>query len=163
MKKGIALSIFAVLFTAFSGLAQLRTLGTLSVNRYDPRSTGNPYGTYGSPNSPLSIKNPYGVYGSPYSPYSVTNPYATNTPRIFSRDGRYLGKLSANPYDPESTSNPYGVYGSQFSPTSINNPLSTYGSPYSPMSPNNPYSVDGPVIVAPTRVLGVDLVSDDPE
>jgi hypothetical protein len=163
MTMRIAFSICEVLFLAFSGFAQQRTLGTLSVNPYDPRSTGNPYGTYGSPYAPQSIKNPQGVYGSPYSPHSVSNPYATDTPRIYSRDGRYLGKLSANPYDPESTSNPYGIYGSRFSPTSIKNPFSTYGSPYSPVSPNNPYSMDGPVIVAPSRVLGFDLGFDDPE
>ena len=46
----------------------------LSANPYDPDSTSNPYGRYGSPFSPDSIKNPYGA-GSPYSPSSPTNPY----------------------------------------------------------------------------------------
>jgi len=163
MKIRIALSICAVLLATVGGFAQQRTLGTLSVNRYDSLSTGNPYGTYGSPYSPVSINNPYGVFGSTYSPYSVSNPYATDTPRIFSRDGHYLGKLSANPYDPESTSNPYGRYGSPFAPNSISNPYSTYGSPYSAMSPNNPYSMDGPVIVPPSRVLGFNWGLEDPD
>jgi hypothetical protein len=48
--------------------------GRLSANQYDPDSTSNPYGRYGSPFSPDSIKNPYGA-GSPYSPSSPTNPY----------------------------------------------------------------------------------------
>jgi hypothetical protein len=38
--------------------------GKLSANPYDPDSTSNPYGRYGSPFSPDSIKNPY----SPSSP-----------------------------------------------------------------------------------------------
>lgn len=157
MKNRIVLSVVVTLLAGLSSFAQQRTLGTLSVNRYDPNSTANPYGTYGSRYSPRSINNPYGVYGSPYSATSANNPYATNPPRIFSRDGTYLGKLSANPYDPESTSNPYSRYGSPYSPTSIKNPYSIYGSPYSPLSPNNPYSIDGPVIVAPSNVLGSDL------
>ena len=49
-------------------------LGELSANPYDPDSTSNPYGRYGSPFSPDSIKNPFGA-GNPYSPSSPTNPY----------------------------------------------------------------------------------------
>jgi hypothetical protein len=48
--------------------------GKLSTNLYDPDSTSNPYGRYGSPFSPDSINNPYGA-GSPYNPSSPTNPY----------------------------------------------------------------------------------------
>jgi hypothetical protein len=55
-------------------------LGRLSSNPYDPQSTSNPYGTYGSPYSPTSINNPYSVYGSPYSTMSPNNPYATSPP-----------------------------------------------------------------------------------
>jgi hypothetical protein len=122
-------------------------LGQLSSNAYAPNSTANPYGTHGSPYAPTSINNPYGKYGSPYSSTSATNPYATSTPKIFAKDGQYLGKLSANPYDPESVSNPFGKYGSPYSSTSINNPYSKYGSQYSPLSPTNPYSTQGPVIL----------------
>lgn len=50
-------------------------LGNLSNNPYDPNSTSNPYGQYGSRYSPDSINNPYGVYGSKYSPLSPNNPY----------------------------------------------------------------------------------------
>lgn len=57
-------------------------LGNLSANPYDPNSTSNPYGQYGSKYSPDSINNPHGKYGSPYSNDSVNNPYATNSPVI---------------------------------------------------------------------------------
>ena len=55
-------------------------LGTLSSNQYDPDSTSNPYGQYGSKYSPGSINNEYGTYGSEYSDSSPNNPYATNPP-----------------------------------------------------------------------------------
>jgi hypothetical protein len=48
--------------------------GKLSTNPYDPDSTSNPSGRYGSPFSPDSIKNPFGA-GNPYNPSSPTNPY----------------------------------------------------------------------------------------
>jgi hypothetical protein len=38
----------------------------LSANPYDPNSTSNPYGRYGSPYSADSINNPYGA-GNPYA------------------------------------------------------------------------------------------------
>jgi len=55
-------------------LVHSEDLGALSANPYDPESTSNLYGRYGSPFSPDSIKNPYGA-GNPYSPSSPTNPY----------------------------------------------------------------------------------------
>src|SRR3569623_1849028 len=116
--KRIAQLLLLVLALAVPGLAQSvdsTYLGRLSTNRHDSRSIGNPYGNYGSPNSPKSITNPYGDYGIPYSPRRVTNPYATNSPRAYGSDGRYLGKVSSNPFDPESVSNPYG---SPYSPKS---------------------------------------------
>jgi hypothetical protein len=124
-------------------------LGQLSKNRYNPNSTSNQYGQYGSRYSPNSINNPYGRYGSGYSPNGTTNPYATDTPKLYGQGGKYLGKVSSNPYDPESISNPYGRYGSRYSPDSVNNPYGQYGSKYSPKSPNNPYTTQAPVIVAP--------------
>ncbi|MDQ3186274.1 MAG: hypothetical protein M3Q16_07450 [Pseudomonadota bacterium] len=57
-------------------------LGNLSANPYDPNSTSNPYGQYGSKYSPDSINNPHGKYCSPYSNDSAANPYATNPPAI---------------------------------------------------------------------------------
>ena len=63
-----------------------------------------------------------------------------------SENGKYLGRLSSNPYAADSTSNPYGRYGSPYSSDSINNPYGQYGSPYSNKSPNNPYASDPPVI-----------------
>ena len=61
--------------------------------------------------------------------------------------GKYLGRLSSNPYDPDSVSNPYGRYGSKYSTDSINNPYGDYGSKYSDKSVNNPYATDAPVII----------------
>ena len=57
-------------------------LGNLSSNQYDPNSTSNPHGNFGSKYSPDSINNPYGKYGSPQSNDSPNNPYATNAPSI---------------------------------------------------------------------------------
>jgi hypothetical protein len=52
-------------------------------------------------------------------------------PSIYSSDGKYLGRLSADRYDSDSISNPYGQYGSKYSADSINNPYGRYGSRYS--------------------------------
>ena len=49
-------------------------LGNLSANPYDPDSTSNQFGRYGSPFSPDSINNQFGA-GSPYRPDSPNNPY----------------------------------------------------------------------------------------
>ena len=59
---------------------------TLSSNQYDPNSTSNPYGEYGSQYSSDSINNPYGKYGSEYSNDSPNNPYATNAPAIIQQN-----------------------------------------------------------------------------
>ena len=48
--------------------------GKLSGNPYDPDSTGNQFGRYGSPFSPDSLNNPYGA-GRPFRHDSPTNPY----------------------------------------------------------------------------------------
>ena len=48
--------------------------GKLSSNPYDPDSTANRFGRYGSPFSPDSLNNPYGA-GSPFRYDSPTNPY----------------------------------------------------------------------------------------
>lgn len=119
-------------------------IGNLSVNRYSPGSTSNPYGA-GSRYNPDSINNPYGRYGSRYSPTSARNPYAQDAPKLYDQNGNYRGKLSSNPYDPDSISNPYGRYGSKYSPDSINNPYGA-GNPYSPGSPKNPYSTGWKII-----------------
>jgi hypothetical protein len=84
---------------------------------------------------------------SPYSPYGARNPYTTDGGRIYAQDGRYLGRLNANPYDPESVANPYGQYGSPYSSNSINNPYGQYGSPYSANSARNPYTSTPPVVI----------------
>lgn len=66
-------------------------LGNLSNNKYDPNSTSNPYGQYGSEYSQDSINNPYGQYGSRYSQDSPNNPYATNPPAIVSPQAPGVG------------------------------------------------------------------------
>ena len=128
--------------------AEEEYLGQLSENPYEPDSTSNPYGQYGSEYSPGSINNPYGEYGSPHSNKSANNPYATSAPRLYDSDGNYRGKLSSNRFDPESISNPFGRYGSRFSPDSINNPFGA-GNRFKIDSPTNPYG------------QGLSIISDD--
>lgn len=96
---------------------------------YDPSCLSNPYGA-GSPYKVDGLMNPYSPYGSPYSDKSWTNPYATDAPKLYDSEGKYLGRLSRNPYDPDSTSNPYGRFGSPYSPDSIHNPFGA-GNPFS--------------------------------
>jgi hypothetical protein len=147
MKALVILMIVGLLIFSASVFAD-DDLGKLSENPYDPDSTSNPYGQYGSEYSPDSINNPYGRYGSRFSNESATNPYATDAPKLYDSEGNYRGRLSSNPYDPESTSNPYGRYGSKYSPESINNPYGA-GSPYRADSPNNRYG------------QGLQIISDD--
>ena len=122
-------------------------LGEYSENSLNPDSSSNPIGQYGSSISPKSINNPIGQYGSAISPNSANNPLATDTPKLYSQDGKYLGKVSSNTLDPESISNPIGRYGSSISPDSVNNPIGRYGSTISPESANNPLATRAPVIV----------------
>ena len=107
----------------------LQNAATLNGSAYDPKSLNNPYGA-GSPYKADGIKNTHSKYGSPYSNQSATNPYATEAPKLYNSDGKYLGKLSANKYDPESISNPHGTYGSPYSAKSIKNQFGA-GNPYS--------------------------------
>lgn len=96
---------------------------------YDPDCLSNPYGA-GSTYKADGLMNPYSPYGSPYSNKSWTNPHATDAPKLYDDQGKYLGRLSRNPYDPDSTSNPYGRFGSPYSPDSIHNPFGA-GNPFS--------------------------------
>lgn len=146
--KTIILNLAAlIIISAFTPLhAQVKLydkhgkyLGNVNNNPYDPNSISNPYGKYGSPYSSESINNPYSRYGSPYSSESATNPYSYRSPRIYDKDGNYLGRYNSNKYDPESVSNPFSVYGSPYSPKSINNPYGEYGNPYNPNSVTYPY------------------------
>lgn len=121
-------------------------LGRLSVNRWHPESTANPFGRYGNSFSPLSLASPYSRYGSRWSPYSWRSPYAYRAPRLYAADGTYLGKLSANRFDPESVFNPYSRYGNPHSPVSIWNRYGRYGSKHSPYSWRNPYGSYAPLI-----------------
>jgi hypothetical protein len=116
-----------------------RPLADLRANRFDTNSLSNKFGS-GSPYKTDGLNNRYSRYGSPYSNDSANNPYATNAPQIYSADGTYHGRLSANRYDPDSTSNKHGRYGSQYSPDSINNQFGA----------GNPYSTQ-PLYVSPGR------------
>ena len=116
-------------------------LGQLTDNPYLPDSITNPYGPYGSRYAPNSVNNPYGRYGSRFSPNSANNPYATNPPKLYAPNGKYLGNLSKNRFDPDSIANPFGRYGNRFSPDSVNNPYGRYGSPYT-LTPPSIYSGD---------------------
>ena len=126
--------------TQRAGSGAAKFLGNLSTNKYDPNSISNPYGQFGSRYGD-NLLNPYSEYGSPYSSRSWRNPYATATPKIYSADGTYLGKLSSNRYDPESISNPYGQYGSPYG-NNIVNPYSHYRNPYSSLSWQTSFPAD---------------------
>jgi hypothetical protein len=88
MNKLLIISILLLSSMAYADPPRLidqktgKYLGNLSSNPYDPNSTSNPYGQYGSKYSNDSINNPYGKYGSPQSNDSPNNPYATNAPSI---------------------------------------------------------------------------------
>lgn len=55
-------------------------LGVVSANEFDPESTSNPFGLYGSAYSATSIANPFSLYGSEYSADSANNPYVVSDP-----------------------------------------------------------------------------------
>ncbi|NDA10530.1 MAG: hypothetical protein EBZ07_06765 [Verrucomicrobia bacterium] len=55
-------------------------LGVVSANEFDPESTSNPFGLYGSAFSATSINNPYSLYGSEFSADSANNPYVVSDP-----------------------------------------------------------------------------------
>ena len=48
---------------------------------------------------------------------------SSNSPRIYSSEGEYLGNLNNNPYDPNSVANPYGA-GNPYRSNGVNNPYS---------------------------------------
>lgn len=111
-------------------------LGTLSANRWFPDSVARL----------LDRLDRHWTRDRAADSTGRRNRWFGSSARIYSRDGRYLGKLSANPYDPDSIANPYGRYGSRYSPDSVNNPYSRYGSRYSNESPRNPYATRPPRI-----------------
>ena len=110
MDKTIGLLVIIMLVSS-SAYAEQKYLGKLSTNRVASDSTSNPVGQYGSTVSSTSINNPVGQFGSSVSPNSARNPIATNTPKLYSQDGKYLGKVSSNTLDLDSISNPVGRYG----------------------------------------------------
>ena len=73
MNKVLMVTVLSLVW-ATACLADDNYLGKLSTNPYDPDSTSNPYGRYGSKYSSDSINNPYGA-GSPYKSDSPNNPY----------------------------------------------------------------------------------------
>ena len=146
MRK-IASITLIIVFACSLAFAEQKYLGRLSANRIASDSTSNPVSQYGSSVSANSINNPVGQFGSSVSPNSARNSLATNTPKLYSQDGKYLGKVSSNTLDPDSISNPVGRYGSPVSPDSVNNPVGRYGSSVSPESANNPLATEAPNIV----------------
>ncbi|MFA5146807.1 MAG: hypothetical protein WC515_05520 [Candidatus Omnitrophota bacterium] len=141
---GITLVMVLACSLAF---AEEKYLGRLSTNKIASDSTSNPVGQYGSTVSPTSINNPVGQFGSSVSPNSARNSLATDTPKLYSQDGHYLGKVSSNTLDPDSISNPVGRYGSSVSPDSVHNPVGRYGSSVSSESANNPLATNAPKII----------------
>ncbi len=92
----ITLSSFPLYLYANDGTGTF--LGEISSNKYDTDSIANKYGDYGSKYDTKSIFNPYGDYGSKYSKYSVFNEYASNPPKIFDKNAKLVGYLTANKY-----------------------------------------------------------------
>jgi hypothetical protein len=135
MKLGVVILAACLLGVPTMALAQNCPYGPPCLS--NPYRAGNTYKADG-------LMNPHSPYGSPYNNKSWANPHATDAPRLYDSQGKYLGRLSTNPYDPDSVSNPYGRYGSPYSPDSIRNPYSPYGSPYSNKSWTNPYATDAP-------------------
>ncbi len=76
------LIIAAISMACSSAMAQ-HYMGRANQNPYDPQSTANPYGRYGSQFSPDSINNAYGR-GSYYSPDSPRSPYG-HGPSLYGR------------------------------------------------------------------------------
>ena len=146
MKKVIVL-LSIIMLACSSAYAEQKYLGRLSTNKVASDSTSNPVGQYGSTVSSTSINNPVGQFGSSVSSSSARNPLATDAPKLYSQDGKYLGKVSSNTLDPDSISNPVGRYGSSVSPDSVNNPVGRYGSSVSSESANNPLATNAPRIV----------------
>ncbi|OGW78853.1 MAG: hypothetical protein A3I73_00935 [Omnitrophica bacterium RIFCSPLOWO2_02_FULL_45_16] len=145
--KNIVALLLIILFSCSSANAEQKYLGRLSTNRVASDSTSNPVGQYGSTVSSTSINNPVGQFGSSVSSNSANNPVAMDTPKLYSQDGKYLGRVSSNPVDPDSISNPVGRYGSPVSVDSVNNPVGRYGSAVSSESANNPLATNAPRIV----------------
>lgn len=78
--KTAALLALLLLTTTAQAQVQLyspqgKYLGNLNSNRFDPNSTSNQFGRYGSQFSPDSINNQFGRYGSQFSPDGVRNQF----------------------------------------------------------------------------------------
>ena len=149
MKSNVMILVAAAFVTLnyLVAHADQKYLGRYSSNIINSDSTSNPVGQYGSTVSSNSINNPVGQFGSPVGANSANNPLATNTPKLYSSDGKYLGKVSSNTLDPDSISNPVGRYGSPVSADSVNNPVGRYGSSVSSESARNPLATNAPKVV----------------
>lgn len=120
-----ALFVALALLITSHVLLPAKFIGHLNTNEFDADSVRNQFGRYGSPFSPDSINNQFGRYGNQFSDYSVSNPFAMHAPKLYTQNGMYLGKLSANTFDLESVSNSFGIYGNKYS---INTVWSLYNS-----------------------------------
>jgi hypothetical protein len=71
-------------------------LGLITTNEFDRKSLLNDIGPHGSDISPKSILNDIGRYGSDVSPKSAFNDIAMAPPRVFTKDGVFVGFLTTN-------------------------------------------------------------------
>jgi hypothetical protein len=71
-------------------------LGLITTDDLNRKSLLNDIGPHGSEVSPKSILNDVGIYGSEVSPKSAFNDIAMSPPRVFSKDGVFVGFLTTN-------------------------------------------------------------------
>ena len=73
-------------------------LGRITTNEYGSDSILNDYGDHGSEYSSDSIFNDYGSYGGEYSAESAFNDMASSPPRVYTKDGHFVGYLTTNDF-----------------------------------------------------------------
>jgi len=71
-------------------------LGLITTDEFNRKSLLNEVGPHGSEVSPKSIFNEVGTYGSSVSPKSAFNDIASSPPRVFTKDGVFVGFLTTN-------------------------------------------------------------------
>ena len=71
-------------------------LGNISTSTVNSKSILNSVGAHGSKVRSDSIFNSVGRYGSGVSRYSAFNDIASSPPRVYTRDGKFVGYLTTN-------------------------------------------------------------------
>jgi hypothetical protein len=71
-------------------------LGLITTDEFNRKSLLNDIGPHGSNVSPKSILNDVGRYGGNVSPKSAFNDIAMSPPRVFTKDGVFVGFLTTN-------------------------------------------------------------------